>query len=287
MIGVALKGLAGTQGPRAADRVRRRHRRLDGERHVRPHGHDAEGLRRHLHARPTTRPTPSSPARRSSRAPPAAAATVPEPLLAQGAGAARGRRGRRHDRDRRVQQGRDHRPRRQAGGVGRRPQARARQRHLTAAVQPAEAQRPASGDRGRSRSSSTRPRPRRSATRSATRSPSPRSATSTATSHRHRHVRRRRLARRRDAGGVRHRHRPDAAAQGGRVRRDLDRRQGGHLARRSSSRAVQPLVPASLELKDAQGAGRGRLGGDQRGSWASSATSCWASAASRCSSARS
>ena len=31
--------------------------------------------------------------------------------------------------------------------------------------------------------------------------------------------------------------------------------------------AVQPLVPAKLELKDAEGAGRGRLGGDQRGLW--------------------
>ena len=42
----------------------------------------AEGVRRDLHSS-TTRPMPSSPARRSSRAPRAAAATVPESLLAK------------------------------------------------------------------------------------------------------------------------------------------------------------------------------------------------------------
>ena len=49
MIAVALKGLAGPQGPRPADGVRRRDRRHDGERDVRPHRHDPEGVRRHLH----------------------------------------------------------------------------------------------------------------------------------------------------------------------------------------------------------------------------------------------
>ena len=46
MIGVALEGTRGPQGPRTADRARRRHRRVDGGGHVRAHRHDAEGVRR-------------------------------------------------------------------------------------------------------------------------------------------------------------------------------------------------------------------------------------------------
>ena len=42
------QGPRGPQGPRPADRARGRHRRVDGERDVRPHRHDAEGVRRHL-----------------------------------------------------------------------------------------------------------------------------------------------------------------------------------------------------------------------------------------------
>ena len=75
MIGRRPQGPRGPQGPRAAHRARRRHRRLDGQRHLHPHRHDAEVLRRPLHRVLRPRPTPSSAARRSSRTPPAAAAS--------------------------------------------------------------------------------------------------------------------------------------------------------------------------------------------------------------------
>ena len=49
MLRVALKGLAGPQAPRAADRDRDRPRRRDDQRHLRPHGHDQQRLRHDLH----------------------------------------------------------------------------------------------------------------------------------------------------------------------------------------------------------------------------------------------
>ena len=88
------------------------------------------------------------------------AATIPESLLAEGAGAARGRSRRRHDRADRDPT----RPRSSAAtarriGSGGATHLRARQRRVAAAVQPAEAQdRPVAG-RAASRSPSTPARP--------------------------------------------------------------------------------------------------------------------------------
>ena len=59
MIARRPQGPRGPQGPRAAHRARRRHRRLDGQRHLHPHRHDAEVVRRPLRRDRTTRPTPS------------------------------------------------------------------------------------------------------------------------------------------------------------------------------------------------------------------------------------
>ena len=75
MIGVALKGLAGRKVRALLTALAVVIGVVDGQRHVHPHRHDAEGVRRPLQRLATTRPTPSSAARRSSRTPPAAAAS--------------------------------------------------------------------------------------------------------------------------------------------------------------------------------------------------------------------
>ena len=63
MIGVALKGLAGAQAPHRPDRVRDHPRRRDGERHLRPHRHDRQGVQAASSRSPTPTRTSSSPAR--------------------------------------------------------------------------------------------------------------------------------------------------------------------------------------------------------------------------------
>ena len=212
-------------------------------------------------------------------------AAVPESLLAQGAGAAGGRRGRRHDGDRRVQQGRDHRPRRQAGWVGRRPQARARQRHLAAAVQPAEAQRRRMG---------TRPE---------------QVVIDAATAEKERYAVGDSIAvstlgdkQRYELTGIATFGDVDSLGGATMAVFDIDTAQtllhkegefdGISIAAREGTsseelvKAVQPLVPASLELKDAKAQAEADSA-EINEALASSATSCWASAASRCSSARS
>ena len=71
----------GAQAPRRPHRVRDRPRRRDGERHLRPHGHDRQGLLQPLQPRPTPRRTPASPARpptSASRARPLRRRAFPE-----------------------------------------------------------------------------------------------------------------------------------------------------------------------------------------------------------------
>ena len=69
-------------------------------------------------------------------------------------------------------------------------------------------------------------------------------------------LRQRRLARRREHRRLGRHDRADAAGQRGPLRHDLDRRQARAPRRPQLVRAVKPLVPASLEVKDAAAAGR-------------------------------
>ena len=75
MIGVALKGLAGRKVRALLTALGDRHRRLDGQRHVHPHRHDAEVVQRPLHRDVGQHRRRHHAARRSSRTPPAAAAS--------------------------------------------------------------------------------------------------------------------------------------------------------------------------------------------------------------------
>ena len=70
--------------------------------------------------------------------------------------------------------------------------------------------------------------------------------------HRHRHLRRRRFARRRDDGDLGPADRADAAAQAGALRRDLDRRQGGHVALRARPRRQAPASPPAWRSRTAR-----------------------------------
>ena len=206
---------------------------------------------------------PSSPARRSSRAPQSGAATVPESLLAKvralpEVAAAGGTIA-----PIAVQRGQDLRPRRQGARLRRRAPVRARQRRVPAAVQPAASSRPAScpgteAGRHRRRHGGRRElQGRRLGPGVHARSQAP------LRGHRHRHLRRRRLARRRHDGDLGPADRADAAAQAGPLRRHLDRRQGGHVALRARPRrpAARSRQPGGQGLRAAGGRGRQ---GDQR-----------------------
>ena len=253
------QGARGPQGPRPAHRARRGHRRLDGQRHLHPHRHDAEGVRRDLRLVLRRRPTPSSAARRSSRAPRAAAppcrtrcwrrsSALPEVEAAGGTiGLDEANKSEIIGRDGKL-----------ARRPGRQPDVRARLRHRPAAVQPAQAQERRLGRRAptqvvvdagtaadeQARGRRHRARSPRSACARTTRSPaSPRSATST------------RSAARRWRSST-----PDTAAAccTRRASTTASRSRRRTAPRPPSwSRPCEPLVPASLQVQDSAKAGRG------------------------------
>ena len=172
MIAVALKG-SWDGGPRLPDRLRRRARRGDGQRHVHPHGHHLEGVRPDLQRH--VREDLGRHLRQGDRQRPRRAG-CDDPRLAPRAGS----------RDRRYRCGgrRDLRPRLElqlyeARRPGRRHRRwrctdpRLRNRHFRAAVQSAEPRRRASG-RPANRSSSTKGLPASTISMSETRSACPR-----------------------------------------------------------------------------------------------------------------
>ena len=218
------------QGPRPVDRTGGRHRRVDGERHVRAHRHDAESVRRHLrgvlrgHRRRRQRQAARRVLHRWPRHRPR--------LAAQGhRGPSRRRLGRGRPagpaeqlqpRQAARQQGPDHRP------CGRDDGRRHRRRRPS--VLPAQAQAGRLGGRRR------RDRPRRrhgeqAGLRGRRHDQGRRHRPGPAVQgHGHRHLRVRRLAGQRLAGHLRPPDRPGPVRQGRRLRQHL--REGGrrHLA---------------------------------------------------------
>ena len=264
---VALKGLWLRRGPRHADRARGRPRRRDGLRHLRPHGHDLEGVRRHLHGRRTPRPAPSSPARRSSGSPPSGA----------------------RDRCRRRCSRKVRRARRRTPPAADRARAPADQ---VRADRTPRARRSATRTRRSSASASTagarfnplklvdgRWARRRAARSSSTRAPPTRQdlevgdtvgvaahgAAAAVQDRRRRQVRQRQLARRRDDRRLRPPDRPARCS----ARRASSTRSTSPPARRrrpsSSSRGLKPIVPPDAQVRTRRAAGRRRLQGHQGG----------------------
>ena len=241
MTRVALKGLARTQGPRGTDRPRDRPRRRDGERLVRPHRHDLEGVHVDLHARRTSRPTRrqrqearrllverqrdrfAGAARRRSAAQPdvAAAAGAVMDLNGDSTRAKLIGKGRQGDRQRR------------------RADVRLRRRHLAAAVQPAQARvgpLGAAARRGRDRPGHGEERAlrrRRHDRRRGEQGPA-----QSVHRRRYREVRRRRVARRRDVRGL---HDPDGAEA---ARRSRATRRSPSPRSRASRRTSSPASSA-------------------------------------------
>ena len=240
MIAVALKGLRGPQAPRRAHRARDRARRRDGQRHLRPHRHDRQGVRR-ASSPPRTADTTRSSRQGDRQGLRQRHADRSRLAAREGPSAARGR-PRRAARSRRARSNQAEicRPRRQADRRRRRTAVRLRHRRRAA--------------RSSTRSSSTTGRWAQGPTQVVIDAAPPTTqhfevgdTIQVATlgpqaplhGRRHRDVRRRRLARRRHDRRLRP---PDRAAlldKQGRLRRDLDRRQG-----RASSRAARRADPA-------------------------------------------
>ena len=246
MIEVALKGLRGPQGPRAAHRVRGGHRRLDGERHLRAHRHDAEVVRRHLRASYENTDVVVS-GKEIVRSPTRQRATIPARCWPRSGRCPRSRPPAGSD-PRTTDARRDHRPRRQ---VARRRELGVRRRRRAAALQPAQAQvgRVAAGRRTRSRSTPAPPKKQDYAVGD-TISVSANGPSSTLPDHRHREAtatstrsaaRASRSATSTTAQEVLH--------QRGPLRRHLDRGRRRARPRRSS------CAPSSRSSRDAPGQG--------------------------------
>ena len=248
MIAVALKGLAGRKVRALLTAFADRHRRRDGQRHVHPHRHDAEVVQRPLHriGRQDRRRHQRQGGRqelhdRQRRDDPGVAAR-------QGPGAARGRGGRRRGLPAGGQRRRHHRPRRQEGRAWR--ASAAASTPPTRAFSPLELKTGAwpEGPEQVAIDAGTAAKQHYKVGDSVV-------VSTLGKKHdyhdqRHGVVRRRRLARLREHRGLGHQDRPDAAAPRGPLRRHLDRREARAPRRRELLRAVKPLLPATLQVKD-------------------------------------
>ena len=227
MIARRPQGPRGPQGPRAAHRLRRRDRRLDGERHLHPHRHDAEDLRRSVRGllrRDRRRHRGQGDRRevdeRLRDGPGVAARRRPQ--------AARRRGGRRH----RLPAGST--PPTSSGPTARRSPRRASATSIdpaNARLSPLRLKTGAWPSGPRQIVDRRRHRREASTTRSATRCASRRRAGRRAYRlDRHGLVRRGRLDRLRQHRGLGRRDRAGAARAQGPLRLDLDRREGRHVA---------------------------------------------------------
>ncbi len=235
MTRVALEGSPRPEGPGVPDRACDRPRRRDGERLVRPHRHDLEGVHIDLlvGVRPHRRDRERQEARRLllERQRDGVACTAradSQAALCRGSCT----RDRRHER--RLDTGQADRQGRQGDRPQRRADFRLRRRHLAAAFQPAQARgRPLGCRAGRGRH-----RPRHGEERAfRRRRHHPRCRErpgSGLQGRRRREVRRRRIARRRDVRGI---HDPDCPEAAAHARLHLRARGGQGRRIRTSSPA--------------------------------------------------